>query len=354
MKNSTSLPQLSAARVLTSGGPYAEGAVVSLAFIDPHVGRLVAHQPAAAREVAAAGPIVPDTISVQLLSAAPPYECGETIALSFVDPAIARIHRWSTGAVRSYVPAPEGEEIAARESVAVIRDDAPVQTSHVAAAGLRLEWSVARVGRLLALSEKLLSIDRLGWYRHTLAMRLLLPDEVVLADDNARDAAGRQLRALKIAATEALGTPLLAALMPSFTLDEEWLRSIETPALARAAATLRETLREHAGDGDADVPSAPSERLSTGTLRRAEVERAERGGLDAFLAALIPCEGATPEIAGTLSDYKAALVELFGQTAQASATVRITRLATPNPVLDERLSAVAREIDRAFGRLAVA
>jgi hypothetical protein len=89
-------------------------------------------------------------------------------------------------------------------------------------------------------------------------------------------------------------------------------------------------------------------------LRKADVDRAAGSGLDAFLAVLIPCEGATPELAARLLEYKTALVELFGQTAQASATVRTTRLATPNPVLDERLAAVAREIDGAFGRLAVA
>jgi hypothetical protein len=233
-----------------------------------------------------------------------------------------------------------------------VRNDPPGPNG-VAHIGLRLEWTVARVGRLLSLSEKLLAIDRLGWYRHALAMRLLLPDEIVIADAAANDAAARQLRALKIAATEALGTPLLAALMPNFSIDEEWLRSIETPALARAAAALRETLSEHAGEEKASS-LASTTHVSVGTLRRSDLDRAASAGLDAFLAALIPDEGAGPELAGCLADYKSALVELFGQTAQASATVRITRLATPNPVLDERLAAVAREIDRAFGRLAVA
>ena len=121
--------------------------------------------------------------------------------------------------------------------------------------------------------------------------------------------------------------------------------------MARAAAALRDTLNEHANQG-APVP-ASSTQISIGSLSRTEIERAGNG-LDAFLATLIPCEGGAPDLAGCLRDYKAALLELFGQTSQASTTVRTTRLATPNPVLDERLAAVAREIDRAFGRRAVA
>jgi len=344
MQSPATLPQLAAARVLTSGGPYEIGAVLSVAFVDPLVGRLVAHQPYPVREIAGAG-IVPETISVLLLDAAPPYESGETIALSFVDPTIARIHRWSGAVAQQRKPNPLPEPALRIEPAEP--PGAPV--------GLRLEWTVARVGRLLSLSEKLLSIDRLGWYRHALAMRLLLPDEIAIVDVEANETAARQLRTLKIAATEALGTPLLAALMPNFTLDEEWLRSIETPALARAAAALRDTLAEHVVTMTEPYAAlATSPHLSIGTLRRPDIERAAQGGLDSFLAALIPCEGATPELAARLVEYKASLVELFGQTAQASATVRTTRLATPNPVLDERLAAVAREIDRAFGRLAVA
>ena len=219
MQSPATLPQLAAARVLTSGGPYEIGAVLSVAFVDPLVGRLVAHQPYPVREIAGAG-IVPETISVLLLDAAPPYESGETIALSFVDPTIARIHRWSGAVAQQRKPNPLPEPALRIEPAEP--PGAPV--------GLRLEWTVARVGRLLSLSEKLLSIDRLGWYRHALAMRLLLPDEIALVDVEANETASRQLRTLKIAATEALGTPLLAALMPNFTLDEEWLRSIETPA----------------------------------------------------------------------------------------------------------------------------
>ncbi len=347
MHSSAPLPQLSAARVLTSGGPYEAGALLSLAFVDPLVGKLVAHEARAESWEARSPAIVPETISVVLLAAAPPYENGETIALSFIDPAIARIHRCTPS---------ESAPRAAKPVSEIVRHDAQPRVSaaqprtaamHV---GLRLEWTTARVGRLLSLSEKLLASDRLGWYRHALAMRLLLPDEVVLADADANETAARQLRALKMAATEALGTPLLAALMPNFTLDEEWLRSIETPALARAAAALRDTLREHANE-EASLVSAAH--ISVGSLSLTEIERVG-SGLDAFLAALIPCEGGTPELAGCLRDYKVALVELFGQTSQASTTVRTTRLATPNPVLDERLAAVAREIERAFGRRAVA
>jgi hypothetical protein len=355
------LPQLSAARVLTSGGPYLAGSVLSLAFVDPLVGRLYAHAPHSEPTEPAARAIVPETISVVLLGAAPPYEHGETIALSFVDPCVARIHRWAGAGANSGAAAhgsPTAPHAPARPSELAIaatvepEPDAPESPKLV---GLQLEWTSARVGRLLSLSEKLLAIDRLGWYRHALAMRLLLPDEIVIAHEGANETAARQLRVLKIAATEALGTPLLAALMPNFNVDEEWLRSIETPALARAAAALRETLTAHSGRGDERyAPPANAPRLSVGTLRRRDFEGAAGNGLDAFLAALIPSEGATPELAARLSEYKEALVELFGQTAQAPATVRTTRLANPNPVLDERLTAVAREIDRAFSRLAVA
>lgn len=348
MHSPATLPQLSAARVLTSGGPYEAGALLSLAFVDPLVGRLVAHEARDEQWEVRPAAIVPETISVVLLAAAPPYENGETIALSFIDPAIARIHRCATNESAPRAAKPVSEIVRNETHPRVTAAQPRNSNMHV---GLRLEWTTARVGRLLSLSEKLLALDRLGWYRHALAMRLLLPDEVILADAEANESAARQLRALKMAATEALGTPLLAALMPNFTLDEEWLRSIETPALARAAAALRDTLNEHANQG-APVP-ASSTQISIGSLSRTEIERAGNG-LDAFLATLIPCEGGAPDLAGCLRDYKAALLELFGQTSQASTTVRTTRLATPNPVLDERLAAVAREIDRAFGRRAVA
>ena len=125
--------------------------------------------------------------------------------------------------------------------------------------------------------------------------------------------------------------------------------------MARSAAALRDTLSDYAENEDAapTIPPAASH-ISVGILRRDELESASGAGLDAFLAALIPCDGATPELAASLAEYKSALIELFGQTARASAAVRTNRLATPNPVLDERLACVAGEIDRAFGRLAVA
>jgi hypothetical protein len=348
---SATLPQLSTARVLSPAGPYGAGSVVSLAFVDPRVGRIFAHDPApAAYDDARDGATIPDIMSVVLLAAAPPYARGDTLALSFVDPAIARIHCWRSN---------DAPDLAAERDPA-----APAQPPATATAspavdhgkpvvGLSLEWTASRVGRLVSLGEKLLGVDRLGWYRHALAVRLLLPDDIVI-DDAVRDEAGRRLRALKMAATEALGTPLLAALMPNFTVDEEWLRSIETPAVARAAAALREVLVAHAGDGPATYAlEDASSHMSYGTLRRADVERGA-GGLDAFLASLVACDGATPGVSAALRAYKTASIDLFGQTAHASTAVRTTRLATPNPILDERLAALCAEIDGAFGSLAVA
>ena len=194
MASPATLPQLSSARVLTPGGPYEAGMVLSLAFVDPLVGRLVAHEHLAGREIMQSGAIVPETISVVLLGPAPPYESGETIALSFVDPAIARIHRWSNGQHQAPIRVCV-EHAALPEGVNAVPDVAVKQRGALAPIGLRLEWTVARVGRMLSLSEKLLAIDRLGWYRHALAMRLLLPDELIIDDPEVADAVARQLRA---------------------------------------------------------------------------------------------------------------------------------------------------------------
>jgi hypothetical protein len=184
-------------------------------------------------------------------------------------------------------------------------------------------------------------------------MRLLLPDELVLLDTSGADEAARRLRALKMAATEALGTPLLAALMPNFSVDAEWLQSIETSALARSAGDLRDFIRPYLDDSPVETTTLEPH-VNLGAVRAAELNAASPASVEAFLPLLIPAGPPGEGVGRYLSDYRAALIELFGQTAQASLAVRTTRMTAANPALDDRLSALAGAVAQAYGQLAVA
>jgi hypothetical protein len=361
-----SLPQLVPIRVLTGAGPYERDAVLSLAFVDPTLGRLCRHA-SEKYELPAFGPhatIVPEAMCVTLLAPAAPYRCGQILALSFVDPTVARIQVIPSAAIVSEdAETREATNVSTAETVRAQTERAeavcdpaastPPETLVAKGVRLRLEWTTARVGRFISLTDKLFAVDRLGWYRHSLAMRLLLPDELVLYESSAVGEASQRLRTLKIAATEALGTPLLAALMPSFSVDAEWLQSIETAALARAAGDLREFIRPFLDD--LPLEDLPLEsRTNLGSLLAAELAATSQASVEAFLPLLIPAGPSDDAVGVHLAAYRVALIELFGQTAQSSLAVRTTRMTAPNPALDDRLAALAGAVQQAYGQLAVA
>jgi hypothetical protein len=360
----TRLPQLTRVRVLTPGGPYAPGSVLSLAFVDPVLGRLCRHveaEPDLASTRTADGPIVPDAIFVALLTAAPPYDLGEVLTLSFVDPCVVRIQpipnsASATTAAKNEAPAApaaQPEQVDSRPPAETPDAAALLASRSGQGVRVRLEWTAARVARFASLVDKLFAVDRLGWYRHVLAVRLLLPDELTLVASDGNEEAARRLRSLKMAATEALGTPLLAALMPNFSVDSEWLQSIETPALARTAADLRDFIRPHLDDqSPGDPVGAP--RSNYGPIRAAELKTNSGASVEAFLPLLVPAGPASDEVGRRLIDYRTALIELFGQTAHASLAVRTTRMTQANPALDDRLAALAGAVQQAAGQLAVA
>ncbi len=348
------LPQVVAVRVLGPGGPFESGNVLSLAFLEPTLGRLCDHNAHARAHAPATfedAPI-PDTIAVTLLAAAPPYGSGERLFLSFLHPgAPVRIHRVEQAERGAEVTIGMlTTETTLPASPQAERDEAAASTG----IALRLDWTDARVARVVSLAEKLFAVDRLGWYRHALAMRLLLPDEIVVAEPSRADLLNRQLRALKIAATEALGTPMLSALMPNFSVDAEWLHAIEPPHLARAAAALREGLRPHVTECARPILDRRNPRLSLAALTRAEFDLVATSSVDAFLPLLLPADNDGGEVGQRLCEYRARLLELFGQTAQTPLGVRLSRLVLPNPALDDGLAALVAAIRGAFAHLSVA
>ena len=312
------VPYLVLIRVLTPGGPYSEGQILSLAFSDPTIGRACSHgapSDAHQAELRIAG-LVPESISVAIVVRIHPPPTRETFAIP--------------------VP-PRG--LAATELRGVV---------------VRSRWSGEAARRFVAVIDKLFTVDRLGWYRHSLAMRMLLPDELVLPDPDIGMEAGRQLASLRSAATEALGGPLLAALVPQFAIDSSWLESIETPTLAKALAGVRESVAPHITVelGTLGEPDSPD--MLVGTIRFAEYQAARNEGADAFIPLLIPQRSTHEVLSQRLREYRSALLELFGQTARTSTSVRLKQMTIPNHVLDDRLWNLAGALQDAFDDRTVA
>ncbi|MGH7728854.1 MAG: hypothetical protein ACREM2_08695, partial [Vulcanimicrobiaceae bacterium] len=110
MHEPAELPLLSLVRALTAGGPFAAGDRISIAFDarSPLVGRVVGHRESTALDAPAslAGPVVPETISVEIEHPAGPFERGEVVTLSFIDPRVARMHRGASALASGSQPPP--------------------------------------------------------------------------------------------------------------------------------------------------------------------------------------------------------------------------------------------------------
>ncbi len=402
MRLPSQLPELVFVRVLTAGGPYAVGDTLSLAFVSPLVGRLAAHVPRGEHRGAQGfdSALVPESISVVVECLGMAYAEGDELTLSFVDPTVVRIHsrnREAMSADTGYVaerggrpaaaappcdfevehpqdtlqPAISPESIAAYGSRAgdgdasgndasrgsildgislhVRGSDAP---SRAAAQGagvrVRLHWDSERVRRFIRVVDKLFTVDRLGWYRHALAMRLLVPDEIATGDELSDVEAMRHVHALRAAAVETLGKPLLAALMPNFGITHEWLDALDSAAAARALAGIREAIAPHVCD---DEPSLVEldRAWTVGTISREQFLRTPAGSVEALLPILIPGVSSNTQFGDILTGYRQALSDLFGQMAQCPDAVRLNAMSQANHSLDDRLWQLVGAVGDSFG-----
>jgi hypothetical protein len=351
------VPQLALVRVLTGGDPYRENDLLSLAFVDTSLARLVAHaDTVSVKPRAGAGLGVPETILVEVVTAADPHAKNDRLVLSFVDPSVARVFSGYQTVAQRPANLESSADHASQSStleVALGERAVPITATRAphARAILRfVRWDEHEARRFIAVVDRLFTVDRLGWYRHALAMRLLLPDEIVLSDSDLSADATRYLEALRSGANNALNEPLLAAFMPHFKIDPSWLGSIETPAIVAAASRLRDILDRQTGI--ADLSASPSE--LDGTIDQDEWLRWGSAGGDTFLALLLPNRARHPSVAQRLGDYRAALVDLFGQMAQAPATVRSSQMTQSNPLLDDRLWNLTGAFQDAWGVNSVA
>lgn len=421
------LPELAIVRVLTAGGPYAVDDCISVAFVTPTVGRLVPHRSIVSdvRAIASGG-FVPDTISVRVTHAAGPYDVEAVLALSFVDPRIARIHPTGilggverapdatrsadAGTVRPKVPAveplrhdearrrdddlPDDRARAANEAVrhvedaiaraarpalegVAIADDTsgeveihasplriappssrsadPASEVGLAISGVcvRLHWHPERVRRFIQVADKLFTIERLGWYRHLFAMRLLVPDGITCGDAGAEIEAMRHLVALRAAAVETLGKPLLAAFMPNFVVTSEWLDELDNPAEARALAGVCEAIEPFLRD-DIPTSAALDDSCSVGFVTRGALARQPASTVESMLPLFIASDTRDAQLTERLNEYRRTLVDVFGQTSGSAEAVRLTTMTLPNHALDDRLWRLVSAVGGSLGGLAVA
>lgn len=513
MRIPDTLPELAIVRVLSAGGPFRVGETISIAFANPTVGRLVAHDAVPASDGQFEDAIVPETISALVTHAAGPYRASDVLTLSFIDPSVARIYSrlerssepsgvttsghqvpavkapsasasaqsvqpssapahsdaiesadapgpepaattWAISRPTSDAMEGEADATSIFETLqsARMRNDAlspgePVPDSHslrppedlsapffesrpvvvrcwesmeaanseptplppeehvavwaqrrepsdafddrhddgdgqqvinrlnIDAAGareepaqeapqtanvatslagvrVRLEWSGDRVRRFIQVVDKLFTVGRLGWYRHALAMRLLIPDAVSCGDELGDMEAMRHLHALRAAAVETLGRPLLAAFMPNFAVSTEWLATIDSPIAARALAGLRDALTPYVEDEV--VIGAIDPAWTVGAVERRELLGASATSVEALLPVLIPTQSANDRLSERLAEYRRMLIDVFGQTSRSAETVRVNQMAQPNHALDDRLWQLVGAVGEAFDGLAVA
>jgi hypothetical protein len=373
MFSSIDVPELAIVRALTAGGPFAEGDRISVAFTNPTIGRLVPHgrDDVAGHARQVTGTLLPETISAEVESPAGPYERDDILTLSFVDPSFARIHAAARADRRQIADPPIGiptvppAEIRITPPMAEIRAATPLpQSANLArqakggatlARGVRfsLSWSDDRVRRFVQVTDKLFTVDRLGWYRHAFVMRLLVPDEISCGDPAADAEAARYLRTLRSASLETLGRPLIAAFMPAFSVTPDWLDTIDSPDAAKALVGLRDAIAPFASHDAADC--GPDDATRTcGSVSTGDLQRAPASSVEALLPFLIANVSAFDDVTERLTTYRQALVDLFGGTAQSAETVRLGQMAQPNHTLDDRLWLLVGTVSQRFGGLAVA
>jgi hypothetical protein len=368
-------PDIVFVRVCTPGGPYLPGDIVTVAFATPGIGRLACHTARSLEASQSAGKaVVPESISVDVTMGANPYATGDRLVLSFVDPAVARIHPSGRHAPANsvFVPhqIPQAAAVARLDASPlppVARNPEPEAVSIYLApdatcnAGRRhmgvritLNWEQARTQRFVRVVDKLFTVERLGWYRHVLAARLLLPDEITMGDAPADATAARQLHALRSAVAQTLGHPLLAACMPNFCVTSEWLDELDNVGTARALGALRDALLPYVDDDASLEPGGLDAYRTVGMVTRRELLAAPSASVEALLPVLIPCQSVHVRLTEKLAGYRSALVDVFAQTAGSAKAVRLNAMSQPNPALDDRLWQLVGAVGESFDGLVVA
>jgi hypothetical protein len=348
------VPQTISIRVTIAAEPYGKGDILTLSFLDPRFARIHA----APRTELTAGP--PVAASGPAPAASPIREHGplpEVAATPDPSPSTeipsangrAVVETPLASAAESQpMPKTNGlpERADSRAGAARMQSRAITPAANGTSPGfattgggvrVTLDWGPARARRFVAVVDKLFTVDRLGWYRHVIAMRLLVPDRITCGDEEATRSAGQHLRALRAATTETLGRPLLAAFMPNFSVTPEWLAAIETGAIAQALDELRDAILPLVKDTAAPAPDAEfAETTSWAILQERDITAAAAGA-DAFIATLVPAHACDAAFTEHLEAYRTSLVDAFAQTARSPEAIRLGRMAEPNHVLDDRL-----------------
>ncbi|MBC5800197.1 MAG: hypothetical protein GIX03_07925 [Candidatus Eremiobacteraeota bacterium] len=371
------LPEVVSAVVTTACRWYGADTELTLSFIDPCVARIhAADRRTSARELHEHGAACPDAWSALLRNGAASPGAEHDMASSAPNA--------SDPAANSYAPATSpsltsiarqvhdsGTTAAPDDNVEPTSDDnaAPLPYSNVApkrdhnvvasppgrsltqtGALVRLQWTADRVRRFVSVVDRLFTVDRLGWYRHALAMRLLVPDEIVTFDERSRADIALQLHELRAAVAQTFGRPLLSVFMPNFNVDAEWLEMLDSPQAARALAALRDLLLALADDRPDAGATEPDWTVSPVLKRDLLVMPA--ASLEALLPILIPTTAPDPALGARLADYRRTLVEAFGQTVRSAGAVRLGAMTEPHHALDDRLWQLVGAVGTAFGEFA--
>jgi hypothetical protein len=350
-----------------------------------------------------AEPLIPETISISVTVAAGPYAVGDELTLSFLDPRIGRIHSSPLAAARvdatpfevgrihstlsgrastagsaetgellhaakaSLVPAQSTNDDATADAlrlddvlnVTTMRRETERATPRTVesledcrpsplVARTRLAWTSDRAHRFVQVCDRLFTVERLGWYRHALAMRLLLPDEIVCGDLATDREIADDLRILAESALETLGRPMLAAFMPNFSVTSEWLDSLDNAAAAQSLSRLRATLTRRAPARTIGNVTNGEVTRTQGSIALDELTSAPGTSAEALLPLLIANISPLAAVTEKLTAYRAALTELFGQTAGSAEPVRLSQMALPNHTLDDRLWHLVGVVNDAF------
>jgi hypothetical protein len=281
---------------------------------------------------------------------------GDIVVLSFVDPSVARVHvaencdaDQAPKAQRSHSEVQRTKPEARKPSD---RSQEPSRLQSTGGPFLAMRWTPDRIRRFVQVSDKLFTVDRLGWYRHSLALRLLLPDEVTGVDPNFSTVLDEHLQQLRSDATASLGVPLLGAFMPNFAVTPAWLESF-------GDGTTEQTLQVFRNEAaarfeDTAEPHEVTEDITRTPLRDACLIDGTPKSLEAALALLIPHVSAKSLLTEALTAYRNDLVDLFEQMSAAAETVRLKTMSQPNHLLDERLWQLTGTVGELFGPLAVA
>ena len=377
MNDTLRFPEIAFAIVRTPGGPYRSGDVIALAFNEPNVCRLATHVPGRSIDAGAVRTaLVPESIDVDVSFGAGPLAVGERLHLSFVDPRFARVHRIGAN-VHGSEAVPQSP--AAVEAPATTDASAPGRpaklpsagllrngVSHVVAASVNgtarpvsaqsapstgvvatIVWRGERAARFVAVVDKLFTVERLGWYRHVLALRLLIPDAIETRDGGATREANAHLQTLRSAAARTFGGPLLAACMPGFSVSREWLGELDDVEVVRSLAGIRGAIASFVEDDD-DVPirACRPDRTVGFVVRNRLMEGSTSS--ESTLAAFVPCWSTSDTLSAALSGYRTALCDTFVQIADAAEAVRIGAMTQPSHLLDDRLWQLVGAIGEAY------